>query len=1009
MYGAVPLRRIKETLLSFRRAGTLDRVRMVLLTNCTFDGIVYDVERVMLECLAIKPDLVFLWDEAWFAFARCHPIYRQRTGMASAARLAETFGSGLRPPPCHLRRRHRLERRRTAAQRPAAARPRRARVRVYATHSTHKTLTALRQGSMIHVWDQDFKDKVEESFHEAYMTHTSTSPNYQILASLDVGRRQVELEGYELIQRQLELAMSLREQVLHHPLLKRYFRFLRVSDMVPAPYRESGVDNYYNDETGWDNLEAAWQTDEFALDPTRATLTIGATGMDGDTFKNKELMDRYGIQINKTSRNTVLFMTNIGSTRSAIAYLIEVLVKIARDVDARVADMSSIERRIHERRVRSLTLEQPPLPDFSSFHFAFRGRSVEGRAETRDGDIRSAFFLSYEDANCEYIGMVEAGQAIAAGRELVSALFVIPYPPGFPILVPGQVISAEILQFMAALDVREIHGFRPELGFRIFSQAALDLAAQATAARAALALAGRAAQSQAGDPPAQTEPALAATASPPPRSPSPGARNEQQSHQHFGSAADVPPQRAAHLLHQRHQFQPAGHGSLGQSLPLHQLYRLLRRTPSECVRAAGIAACGIRIHRGHQQLPAAAQGRDRHDRASRRQAGGHVPDVRREDRGLGQGTGHGGLVPAGGAAHPLRQQDGNGAHRQQGRRAFGAERAGESGQLRAPDADRGPQRAGTRPGGAIGVRRLGPHHLLHRVGRRFQQAQGRNRQRPRGQDHEAHQLSRRHAGGLRNAVRHAGRTAADRGGGRARADTLQGRLVRQRGLPGAFSEEVRAKARDMAERFGNQLLAEGYRGYFDLDFLIDTDSGEVYLGELNPRICGASPMTNHAAFAYADAPLFLFHLLEFSGVPFDLNVKEINERWAQPRFIDSWSQVVMKFTDEKVDQVTHAPATGIYRMAEDGSVAYQRFDYERRAIDTEREAFFMRITGPGDYRYEGADLGILITRGRSMDDNFKLNIRARDWIRGIKNYYAGKPVMTTQHDAAPAPGSFKIL
>ena len=59
-------------------------------------------------------------------------------------------------------------------------------------------------------------------------------------------------------------------------------------------------------------------------------------------------------------------------------------------------------------------------------------------------------------------------------------------------------------------------------------------------------------------------------------------------------------------------------------------------------------------------------------------------------------------------------------------------------------------------------------------------------------------------------------------------------------FPGAFSEEVRAKARDMAERFGNQLLAEGYRGYFDLDFLIDTDSGEVYLGELNPRICGAS-------------------------------------------------------------------------------------------------------------------------------------------------------------------------
>jgi len=228
-------------------------------------------------------------------------------------------------------------------------------------------------------------------------------------------------------------------------------------------------------------------------------------------------------------------------------------------------------------------------------------------------------------------------------------------------------------------------------------------------------------------------------------------------------------------------------------------------------------------------------------------------------------------------------------------------------------------------------------------------------------------------------------------------------------FPGAFSEGVRAKAREMAEKFGNQLLQEGYRGYFDLDFLIDQDSGEVYLGELNPRICGASPMTNHAAFAYADAPLFLFHLLEFSGVPFDLNVREINERWAQPHFIDSWSQVVIKFTEDKVDQVTRAPATGIYKMNEDGSIGYQRFDYERRAIDSEREAFFLRITGPGDYRYEGADLGILITRGRSMDDNFKLNIRARDWIRGIKQHYDGKPIVTTQHETAPEPGSFKIL
>ncbi len=93
MYGAVPLREIKSKLLALKRAGKLDRVKMMSLTNCTFDGIVYDVERVMEECLAIKPDLVFLWDEAWFAFARFHPVYRTRTAMASAAAVRERLQS----------------------------------------------------------------------------------------------------------------------------------------------------------------------------------------------------------------------------------------------------------------------------------------------------------------------------------------------------------------------------------------------------------------------------------------------------------------------------------------------------------------------------------------------------------------------------------------------------------------------------------------------------------------------------------------------------------------------------------------------------------------------------------------------------------------------------------------------------------------------------------------------------------------------------------------------------
>jgi arginine decarboxylase len=168
MYGAVPLAHIKQQLLNYQAAGRLHEVKLLSLTNCTFDGIVYDVERVMHECLAIKPDLVFLWDEAWFAFAGFHPIYRRRTAMAAARTLHERYRSA----------EYARQYAEASGSAPTMPDPERVRIRVYATQSTHKTLTALRQGSMIHVYDQDFETLNEAAFHEAYMTHTSTSPNY---------------------------------------------------------------------------------------------------------------------------------------------------------------------------------------------------------------------------------------------------------------------------------------------------------------------------------------------------------------------------------------------------------------------------------------------------------------------------------------------------------------------------------------------------------------------------------------------------------------------------------------------------------------------------------------------------------------------------------------------------------------------------------------------------------------------------------------------------------------
>ncbi|SFU13026.1 aminotransferase class I/II-fold pyridoxal phosphate-dependent enzyme [Sedimentitalea nanhaiensis] len=474
MYGAVPLREIKHQLLTLKAAGKLDQVRMLLLTNCTFDGIVYNVERVMEECLAIKPDLIFLWDEAWFAFARFSPTYRQRTAMSAAANLRAKFKSEAHQKAYDAQQKKLVDADDEKLLKTRLIPPPTARVRAYATQSTHKTLTSLRQGSMIHVNDQDFKGEVEQSFHEAYMTHTSTSPNYQIIASLDVGRRQVELEGFEFVQRQVEAAMSMRRSIATHPLLSKYFKVLSAGDMIPEPHRESGVTSYYDVQQGWTDIWDCWENDEFVLDATRVTLAVGGTGWDGDTFKTDILMDKYGIQINKTSRNTVLFMTNIGTTRSSVAYLIEVLVEIAKGLDDLLDDASKMERLSFDRRVKNLMEDLPPLPDFSRFHDAFRAD-----LGTVEGDIRSAFFLSYDEENCDYLELDGSlKQAMDSGQEVVSASFIIPYPPGFPILVPGQVVSQEILAFMRALDVNEIHGYRADLGLRVFTQDALNKHAQ---------------------------------------------------------------------------------------------------------------------------------------------------------------------------------------------------------------------------------------------------------------------------------------------------------------------------------------------------------------------------------------------------------------------------------------------------------------------------------------------------------------------------------------------------
>lgn len=466
MYGAVPLHTIKQAMLDLRAEGRLERLKMIDLTNCTFDGHMYNTRRVMEECLAIKPDVIFLWDEAWSGFARWSPFLRPRTAMGAA----EAIEQALRSPQAieaYEGQRARL------GDNPSDAMllterlvpdPSKVRLRVYQTNSTHKSMSAIRQGSMVLVKDIDFHT-VEPQFRESVFTHASTSPNLQLIASLDVARRQMELEGYGLVMNAIEIALRIRMAVNGHPLVSKYFRVLGADSMIPAEFRQSGFTDYLTPETSWADVARAMREDEFYLDPTRMTLVCGTAAFDGTQFKNL-LANQYDIQLNKTSRNSVLLQSNINNTRSDVAHLVRVLVEISHGIESRLRSGGTGERDAFAARVKSLMEDVPDLPNFSRFHDAFRGGAG---ARTSEGDMRSAFYGAYDAAGCEYIRLnsPETDRRLKEGPDLVSANFVIPYPPGFPIMVPGQVITQETIDFMRKLDVKEIHGYEAVRGLKL--------------------------------------------------------------------------------------------------------------------------------------------------------------------------------------------------------------------------------------------------------------------------------------------------------------------------------------------------------------------------------------------------------------------------------------------------------------------------------------------------------------------------------------------------------------
>ncbi len=210
--------------------------------------------------------------------------------------------------------------------------------------------------------------------------------------------------------------------------------------------------------------------------------------------------------------------------------------------------------------------------------------------------------------------------------------------------------------------------------------------------------------------------------------------------------------------------------------------------------------------------------------------------------------------------------------------------------------------------------------------------------------------------------------------------------------PTLFDRETRETMVRYTEALGAALYDKGYRGYFEVDYLIDrADETQmsVYLGELNPRVTGISALTNMSDFCRQTIPLFLFHLLEFSDTPFDIDPGQYNRQvlaFSHPAF----SQLIFKYTPEEMKIVTEIPTTGIYRPTPDGLTHLRYAD--NPATLAEGEIFLLRILATGEYAYRGADLVILFSRQQLQDYHNRLTPAAQAYISVVNEAIRYRPL-----------------
>lgn len=418
-------------------------VKLVVVTNSTYDGLCYNAELIK-QTLGDSVEVLH-FDEAWYAYAAFHEFYAGRYGMGTVR--------GDKAPL------------------------------VFSTHSTHKLLAAFSQASMIHVQDGGVRQLDRDRFNEAFMMHISTSPQYGIIASLDVASAMMEgPAGRSLIQETFDEALSFRRA------LANLRQNLDAEDWwfsIWQPPQAEGADDVAT--TQWLlQPQADWHgfgdiaADYVLLDPIKVTLVTPGLTADGKLDRRgipaavvgKFLWER-GLVVEKTGLYSFLVLFSMGITKGKWSTLLTELLEFKRSYDANLPLIDALPTVAQAGGAQYQGMGLRDLCD--ALHRCY-GDNATAKAMKRMYTTLPEIALKPADAYDQLVrGEVEA-VPIEQLEGRVAAVMLVPYPPGIPLIMPGERFTAatrsiiDYLAFARAFDLSfpgfdaDVHGLQRQEG-----------------------------------------------------------------------------------------------------------------------------------------------------------------------------------------------------------------------------------------------------------------------------------------------------------------------------------------------------------------------------------------------------------------------------------------------------------------------------------------------------------------------------------------------------------------